>query len=122
MIVFATPLYICAAASTPVAAAFMMKGMSAGTALVFLMAGPATNIASLSVLAKIFGKRSIALYVVVILICSLCFGLIFDWLTASFGLPTNVVMSEHHESTGFLSQFCAIILLVSLFYHTFKSR
>lgn len=122
MIVFATPLYICAAASTPVAAAFMMKGMSAGTALVFLMAGPATNIASLSVLAKIFGRRSIILYVIVILICSLCFGLTFDWLVASFELPINVVMSEHHENSGVISKFCAIALLISLFYHTFKSR
>ena len=122
MIVFATPLYICAAASTPVAAAFMMKGMSAGTALVFLMAGPATNIASLSVLTKIFGKRSILLYVIVILICSLCFGLFFDWLVANYKLPMNVVTNHHHENSGVVSQFCAVVLLASITYHTLKTK
>ena len=122
MIVFATPLYICAAASTPVAAAFMMKGMSAGTALVFLMAGPATNIASLSVLAKIFGRRSIVLYVVVILICSLCFGLFFDWLLANYELPINVITNEHHEKSSVISQLCAVVLLLSLTYHTFNTK
>ncbi len=120
MIVFATPLYICAAASTPVAAAFMMKGMSAGTALVFLMAGPATNIASLSVLAKIFGTRSILLYVIVILICSLGFGLFFDWVVMNYELPVTGLVAEHHQDSGVLSQICAVILLVSLSYHVLK--
>ena len=122
MIVFATPLYICAAASTPVAAAFMMKGMSAGTALVFLMAGPATNIASISILAKIFGKRSILLYIIVILVCSLCFGLFFDWLVANYELPMSGMTNEHHDDAGIISQFSALILIIGLLYHTFKTN
>tara|TARA_Y100000589_G_scaffold31013_1_gene25934 strand:+ start:6156 stop:7196 length:1041 start_codon:yes stop_codon:yes gene_type:complete len=120
MIIFATPLYICAAASTPVAAAFMMKGMSAGTALVFLMAGPATNIASLSVLAKIFGKRSVLLYIIVILICSLGFGLFFDWVVTSYELPITGITAEHHQESGLLSEICGAILLVCLSYHILK--
>ena len=46
------PLYVCATGSVPIAAVLLMKGLSPGAALVFLMAGPATNIATLTVLSK----------------------------------------------------------------------
>ena len=120
MVIFAIPLYICAAASTPVAAVFMMKGMSAGTALVFLMAGPATNIASLSVLSHIFGKRSIALYLLVIIFCSVGFGFLTDWLISTFNLPVTGIGHHHEHSPGMISYVCAIILLLCIIFHTSK--
>ena len=64
MVAVGIPIYICATASTPIAAALILKGVSPGTALVFLLAGPATNITSLSVLTTILGKRGTALYLV----------------------------------------------------------
>lgn len=121
MVIFAIPLYICAAASTPVAAVFMMKGMSAGTALVFLMAGPATNIASLSVLSQIFGKKSIAVYLLVILICSIVAGMITDWLLIQYDLPAAGAMHHHQESPGIISYACACLLLLTASYHVLKS-
>ena len=62
MLVVGIPLYICATASTPVAAALIMKGVSPGAALVFLLVGPATNVTSLSVLTGILGKKSTVIY------------------------------------------------------------
>lgn len=121
MVIFAIPLYICAAASTPIAAVFMMKGMSAGTALVFLMAGPATNIASLSVLSHIFGKRSIALYLLVIIFCAVGFGFMTDWLISSFNLPVTGIGHHHEHSPGVISHICAIVLLLCVIYHTCRS-
>ena len=56
------PLYICATASTPIAAALLLKGLSPGAALVFLLAGPATNLASLSALAGSLGPATTARY------------------------------------------------------------
>jgi len=56
------PLYICATASTPIAAALILKGVSPGAALVFLIAGPATNVTTLTVLFGILGKRATAIY------------------------------------------------------------
>ncbi len=58
MLAAAIPLYVCATASTPIAAALALKGLSPGAALVFLLAGPATNAASFTVVAKLLGKRS----------------------------------------------------------------
>ncbi len=60
MLAVGVPLYICATASTPIAAALILKGISPGAALVFLLAGPATNVATLTVLVKILGKRATA--------------------------------------------------------------
>jgi uncharacterized membrane protein YraQ (UPF0718 family) len=62
VLALAIPMYVCATASIPIAIALMMKGFSPGTALVLLMAGPATNIASILVISKILGKKSMALY------------------------------------------------------------
>ena len=62
MLLISTPLYICATASTPIAAAMILKGVSPGAALVFLLAGPATNITSLTVLLGVLGKRATVIY------------------------------------------------------------
>ena len=53
------PIYICATGSIPIAAVLLMKGVSPGAALVFLMAGPATNVATMTVLGKTMGKKSL---------------------------------------------------------------
>ena len=66
MLAFGIPLYICATASTPIAAALILKGVSPGAALVFLLAGPATNMATLTVLADLLGKRTTLVYLTAI--------------------------------------------------------
>ena len=75
MLVAGVPMYICATASTPVAAALILKGVSPGAALVFLLVGPATNITSLTVVVKILGKRATALYLSSLALCGVAFGL-----------------------------------------------
>ena len=74
MLIIGIPLYICASASTPIAAALVLKGLSPGAALVFLLAGPATNAATMTVVAKHLGKSTTVVYVTSIAICSLVFG------------------------------------------------
>ena len=78
MLAVGIPLYICATASTPIAAALILKGVSPGAALVFLLVGPATNLASLSVLVGFLGKRSTTLYLAVIASVSVLAGLVLD--------------------------------------------
>ncbi|HUX01170.1 MAG TPA: SO_0444 family Cu/Zn efflux transporter [Phycisphaerae bacterium] len=72
------PLYVCATASTPLAAALMVKGLNPGAALVFLLVGPATNLATILTVGKMLGKASAALYVVMIIVFSLLFGAALD--------------------------------------------
>lgn len=79
MLVVGIPLYICASASTPIAAALILKGISPGAALVFLLAGPATNAATVTLVARFWGKGATAIYLLSIAFCSLLLG----WLTDS---------------------------------------
>ncbi len=78
MLFIGIPLYICASASTPIAAALVMKGLSPGAALVFLLAGPATNIGAIAILGRAFGRRFLAVYVGSIAVFSLIFGYLLD--------------------------------------------
>ena len=87
------PLYVCATGSIPIAAVLMMKGLSPGAALVFLMAGPATNVATMTVIGKAINKKILLIYITTISISAMFFG----WLTNLF-LPDQwfTMMSHQH--------------------------
>jgi HflK protein len=86
MLLLSIPLYTCASSSTPMAAALALKGLSPGAALVFLLAGPATNIGSLVVLLKVLGRRVVAVYLAVVVIVTLGAGLALNALYMAWGL------------------------------------
>ncbi|TKJ41657.1 hypothetical protein CEE37_03565 [candidate division LCP-89 bacterium B3_LCP] len=92
MLVIGIPIYICATESTPIAAALILKGLSPGAALVFLLAGPATNISSLIVLSKYFSRRILIIYLASIAIVTLILGGILNWLYGSLNLLPHVTM------------------------------
>lgn len=114
MLVVGVPLYICATASTPVAAALIMKGVSPGAALVFLLVGPATNITSLSVLMGILGKRSTLLYLIVLSVCAVLFGLGIDILYNMAGISPRAIIGEASELVPDTVKLAAVILLLGL--------
>lgn len=93
MLAVGIPLYICATASTPIAAALILKGVSPGAALVFLLAGPATNVAALTVMAGIIGKRATAIYLVAIAVSTVVFGLILDQVYLALGVSAQAIVS-----------------------------
>lgn len=76
----AVPMYLCATGSIPIAVALMLKGMTPGAALVLLMAGPAVNVASVLVISKVLGKRTLWLYLTAIIGGALIFALGIDYL------------------------------------------
>jgi hypothetical protein len=78
MLVVGIPMYVCATGSIPIAAALMLKGMSPGAALVFLLAGPATNAITITVVSKELGKGATALYVFCVAVMSVFAGVIFN--------------------------------------------
>ncbi len=113
MLVIGIPMYICATASTPVAAALIIKGVSPGAALVFLLVGPATNITSLSVLVGILGKRATSLYLVSISVMSVICGLCLDFVYYSTGISIVAVMGGAREIFPlWLMQAATVILLL----------
>ena len=95
MLAIGLPLYVCATASTPLAAALMLKGLSPGAALVFLLVGPATNLATILLVGRMLGKASAALYVATIAVMALVCGAILDLATGAWSV--NVVPDEIHE-------------------------
>ncbi len=91
ILIVSIPVYICATASVPVAAVLMLKGLSPGAALVLLMAGPATNAATITLIGKVLGKKSLIGYLGAIITGALLSGLIIDYL-----LPSSwFIISEH---------------------------
>lgn len=97
MLAVGIPLYICATASTPIAAMLILKGVSPGAALVFLLAGPATNVTSLSVLVKVLGKRATVIYLASIGISSVLFGLLVDGIYGYFGVAVQATVGQAAE-------------------------
>lgn len=81
MLIVGIPMYVCASASTPIAASLIMKGISPGAALVFLLTGPATNAASIATVMKIVGRKSTAVYLATIAVVSLGLGFLLNSLS-----------------------------------------
>ena len=104
------PLYICASATTPVAASLVMKGMSPGMALLILLVGPATNVSNILVIGKYIGKKGILINVFSIVVIALIMSFVTDYIYTSFSLPVNFKVEAHeHAHTSILD----IILTVS---------
>jgi uncharacterized membrane protein YraQ (UPF0718 family)/copper chaperone CopZ len=88
VLVASVPLYVCATGSVPIAAVLLMKGLSPGAAIVFLMAGPATNAATITVIGKVLGKKTLTSYLISIIGGALFFGIVIneflprEWFTA----------------------------------------
>ncbi|MGE4579452.1 MAG: permease [Desulfuromonadales bacterium] len=115
MLAVGIPLYICASASTPIAAALVLKGLSPGAALVFLLAGPATNAATITVVFRYFGRAATLVYLLSIALCSLVLGWLTNRLYAFSGLDITRWVSEAGAATESpLMVVAAVVLLVLL--------
>lgn len=116
MLAVGIPMYICATASTPVAAALILKGVSPGAALVFLLVGPATNVTSLSVLFGILGRRATALYLVMLSVFAVLSGLVVDQIYAGLGISAQVVVGQAAEIVPVWMQTggAMVLLLLSI--------
>ena len=122
MLVISIPLYVCSTASTPIAAALALKGLSPGAAMVLLLAGPATNIATLTVVTKLLGKKVTAIYILSIVVCSLAIGYATNLLYAWMGLDiTRWVASAGAEEHGIIYTASSIIFIALLIYNKIKS-
>jgi uncharacterized membrane protein YraQ (UPF0718 family) len=94
MLVVSLPMYVCATLSTPVAAALIVKGLSPGAALVLLMAGPATNMATITMAGAMLGRRTLAIYLGSIVVCTLVLAYVTDAVYASFGLSAQASVGK----------------------------
>jgi uncharacterized membrane protein YraQ (UPF0718 family) len=114
MMVLGIPVYVCATASVPVAAALILKGLSPGAALVFLMTGPATNAASLITIARTLGLRTAVIYLLTVAGCALGSGVLLDSLATS--LDVGDIGHCAWMLPGWLKTVSALVLFVVLGY------
>lgn len=112
------PIYICATGSIPIAAVLLLKGVSPGAALVFLMAGPATNVATITVLGKTMGRKSLIIYLATIIGGAIIFGLLTNWLIPADFILSKVVHihgnGDHEMVPLWLQWSSAIFLLLAI--------
>ncbi len=113
MLGIGVPLYICATASTPLAAALIAAGLSPGAALIFLLAGPATNPATMAWVLKDLGTRALGIYLGVIALTSLAAGTILDLMLPG-GLGGIREILEAHEHTALGDQIAGAVLALVL--------
>ena len=111
----AIPMYICATGSIPIAVALIMKGLTPGAALVLLMAGPACNMASLLVINKTLGRKTLILYLLSIISGAIIAGTIIDCLPLEWFTPT-LLKTAHVSAEGFswFNLTCTVILALLL--------
>ena len=114
MLMIGIPMYICASASTPMAAGLMLAGVSPGTVLVFLLAGPATNIATIAVLKNELGQSVMVKYIITVMLGSLIAGVVLD--AALMNSSLDLLAQHHHHAQMlplWLSGSCLAILLLA---------
>ncbi|WP_334065464.1 SO_0444 family Cu/Zn efflux transporter [Alteromonas genovensis] len=108
------PMYICATASTPLAVGFLAAGLSPGAILVFLMAGPATNISTMGMIKQEMGLKTLALYLFSVVTASIAFGYLLNYLVSAMSLQgliqTQSALHEHGGGVQVAYALSAIIL------------
>jgi uncharacterized membrane protein YraQ (UPF0718 family)/copper chaperone CopZ len=122
ILVISVPLYVCATGSVPIAASFLLVGMSPGAVLVFLMAGPATNAATITVLWRSIGKKATLIYLATIIVGSMTFGIVIDYGIIDTQLFVHVpaLNQPHVHGTDWIAVLSSVLLISLLIFVELK--
>ena len=121
MVLIGVPLYICASASTPVAAALLAKGFSPGAALIFLMTGPATNTGTIAVIGHQFGTRFASIYVGVVIVVTVLVAIVVDLLMLAAGLTLPLYLGASSSPNILFLQYVSAFALIALIIWRFRA-
>ena len=116
------PTYVCASASTPIAAAMIGKGLDPGAALVFMLTGPATNASTIAVVARMFGRRFVALYLAAIFGVAIGAGLLLDAVIGAGIVPTPVAPEVEARGLWALVRFLGAFGFLALLAFSLQRR
>ncbi|MFK7730557.1 MAG: SO_0444 family Cu/Zn efflux transporter [Pseudomonadales bacterium] len=115
MVLIGIPMYICATASTPIAAGLLLAGVSPGAVLVFMMAGPATNIGTLAIVGQELGKRSLIAYLSGVILTSFAFGYMLNILASDFAVNfLTGVVANHEMGHSWWAYGSAVVLAAAI--------
>ncbi len=121
MVLVGVPLYICASASTPIAAALVAKGFSPGAAMIFLMTGPATNTGTIAIIVGQFGTRFASIYVSSVIAVTVVLGIAVDILLLAIGVTIPVYLGPSESETIQLIQWGSAFALIALIVWRFRA-
>ena len=121
MVLVGVPLYICASASTPIAAALVAKGFSPGAALIFLMTGPATNTGTIAIIVSQFGTRFASIYVSSMIAVTVALGIVIDIVLLAIGVTVPVYLGPSESATIQLIQWGSAFALIALIVWRFRA-
>ena len=122
MLAAGIPMYVCASASTPIAASLIMKGISPGAALVFLLTGPATNAVTVTTIIKTLGKKSALIYLAAIASVSLALGHLLNILTSQYGFSRVILIHQHEMLPEWLKIGGTAVLTAMLGWYYLKIK
>ena len=121
MVLVGIPLYICASASTPIAAALVAKGFSPGAGLIFLMTGPATNTGTIAIIVSQFGAPFASIYVGIVIAVTVVLGILIDVLLIAAGLSITVNLEASDDPAILFVQWTGAITLIGLIIWRFRA-
>lgn len=124
MMIVGIPIYVCATASVPLAAGFIALGATPGAALAFLVAGPATNAATLTTISRVLGRRTMVIYLLTVAVSAFGGGLLLDWLLprAADAIPALTGYGHDHGGLGWFDHLSGVVLVVVMGWSWWKSR
>jgi hypothetical protein len=124
VVVIAIPMYVCATGSIPIALSLILKGLTPGAAFVFLMAGPAVNFASYTLLSHSLGRRNTLIYILIIALSAIGIGFIIDYLLPTTWFVPNLSVSNAccAQEVSVFDTICSVVLVVLLVYSLIIKR
>lgn len=120
IVLVSIPMYVCATASTPIAVGLLLAGITPGAALVFMLTGPATNIATLMVIKNELGKKELAIYLASITLSAIASGLVLDYLMIEMDWHLSLQHGSHNEMLSLIHQASALTLAILIAYQLCK--
>ncbi|MCB1184563.1 SO_0444 family Cu/Zn efflux transporter, partial [bacterium] len=124
MMAVGIPIYVCATASVPLAAGFIALGATPGAALAFLVAGPATNAATLTTIGRVLGRRTMLIYLATVAVAAFGGGVLLDWLMprAADLLPALGDHAHHHDGVAWWHHVFGAALVAVMTWSWWRSR
>ena len=105
------PLYVCASASTPLVAVLVGAGVSPGAGLALLLTGPATNVATVGVLARLHGDRMALVFAVTMTLSAVALGVLLNLLWPGLAATAPVVAATEVVAWWQVLAIGALLLL-----------
>lgn len=115
MAIIGVPLYVCATAWTPIGASLILAGMSPGTVLVLLLAGPATNLGTIGIVKRELGTAALIAYLTGVCGVAIAMGLATDACIAAMNIDVRAQTdAAAHLVPSWLAIGSAVVLGILL--------